>query len=79
MLWPGSPSNAVVSIELDSSTSLLLVDDLETIIVDEHVGGSSLEFVGGDGLFDGLDGWRNDGAQTLLIHRALDRDVRQSC
>lgn len=39
------PSDAVVGIEFDSSPTLFLVDDLETIIIDKHVCGSALQFV----------------------------------
>ena len=39
------PSDAVVSIEFDSSPTLFLIDDLKTIIVDKHVGGSTLQFI----------------------------------
>ena len=52
MLWSGSPPNAVISIKFDSCATFLLIDNLETIIVDEHVGRSTLKFISGDGLLD---------------------------
>ena len=78
MLRTCGPTDRVVSIEFNTSPSLVLVNDLETVIVDEHVRGTALEFIGGDGLFDRLDCGRNDRVQTFLVHRALHSDVRQS-
>jgi len=75
MLWSGSPSDAVVGIKFDSGTSFLLVDNLETVVVDEHVGGASLQLISGDGLFNGLDCWCDDGAKALLVDGALNGDV----
>ena len=77
MLWSGSPANAVIGIKLDSCTSFLFVDDLETVIVDKHVCGTTLQFIGRNGLFDGFNGWCDDRAQTFLINRTLDGDVRK--
>lgn len=75
MFGTRSPSDAVVRVEFDSGLALLLVDQLETVVVDENVRRATLQFVRGDGLLDRLDGWRDDGCKTFLVHRALDGDV----
>jgi len=77
VLGTGSPTNAVVGVELDSGLTLLLVEKLKTVIVDEDVGGTTLELVGRDGLLDRLDSRSDNGCETLLVDRALDGDVRQ--
>lgn len=60
MLRTSSPSDRVISVELDPGSSLLLIDDLQSIVVDEHVGGPPLEFIRRDGLFDRFDRGSND-------------------
>jgi len=77
VLRTGGPANAVIRIEVDASLALILVEKLETVIVDENVGASALKFVSRDGGFDRLDRRRDDRRETLLVHWALDRDVRQ--
>jgi hypothetical protein len=77
VLGTGSPTNAVVGVELNSGLTLLLIEKLKTIVVDEDVGGTTLKLVGGDSLLDRLDGRGNDGCETLLVDRALNGDVRK--
>ena len=47
-----SPSNLIVGVEFNTGLSLFGGDDLETIVVDEDIGGSSLKFICGNGLLD---------------------------
>lgn len=77
MLGTSSPSDRVISIKFDTSTSLLFVDDLKTVVVNEHVGGATLQFVCRDSLLDGFDSWCNNRCQTLLVNGTLDGDVRK--
>ena len=77
MLGSRSPANGIIRIEFDTRLTLLFIDNLETVVVDEHVGRSALEFVGRDGLLDGFDGGRNNGMKTFLVDGTLDRDVRE--
>ena len=77
MLGTSSPSNRVIGIKFDTGTSLFFVDDLKTVVVDEHVGGATLQFVCRDSLLDGFDSRRNDRCQTLLVHGTLDGDMRK--
>ena len=77
MLGTGGPANAVIRIEVNASLALILVEKLETVIVDEDVGATALQLISSDGGFDRLDRRRDDRRETLLVHWALDRDVRQ--
>ena len=55
MLGTCSPTNRMVGVELDTLTSLFLRNDLKTIVVDEHVGRTTLQLIGGNGGLDRLD------------------------
>ena len=72
-----NPADVVISVELNTLVAVLFTDQLDTIIIHEHVGGSTLKLVGGDGLFDGFDRGGNDRVQTFLVDRALDSDMRK--
>ena len=78
MLGTSSPPDRVIGVELDAGTTLFLVDDLKTVVVDEHVCRTTLELVRRDGLLDRLDRGSDDRVQTLFVHWALDSDVRKS-
>ena len=45
VLWARSPSNRVIRIEFNASPSLILIDDLQTIVVDEHISRPALKLV----------------------------------
>lgn len=73
-----SPSDGMIRVKVNTGLSLLLVDDLETVVVDEHVGRPSLKLIGRDGGFDGLDRRCNDRVKTFFVNRTLDCDVRKN-
>lgn len=75
MLGPSSPADAVVGVEVDTGLSLLLVDKLEAVVVDEDVGATALELVGRNGLLNRLDRGRDNRVKTFLVDGALDGDV----
>lgn len=75
VLGTGGPPDVVVGVEVDTGVALVLVDQLQTIVVEQHVAGATLKFVGRHGSFARLDGGSNDTLQTLLVHGALDSDV----
>ena len=75
MLGTSHPANAVVGIKLNTRLTICLGNELQTVIVDEHVGRPALQFVRRHGLLDGLDSGHDDALQTLLVHRTLDGDV----
>lgn len=75
MLGAGSPSDTVVGIKVDARPSLFLVNNLQSIVVDEHVCRATLQFIGGDCLFDGSHRGHNDGLQPFLVDRTLNRDM----
>lgn len=77
MLWSGDPSDVVGLVEVNTSLSLGFVNKLETIVVDEDVGGTTLHLIGGNTLLDGADGGKDDSLQAFLVDRALNGDVRQ--
>lgn len=78
MLGPSSPSDTVVGIEVNARSSLVLVDQLQSIVVDEHVGRATLKFVCRNCLFDRSYRGHNDGVQPFLVDRTLDRDMWKS-
>jgi len=75
VLGSGSPTDTVVSVKVDSFVALFLVNQLKTVVVEEHVARSSLEFVRGDGGLERLDCWHDDTLETLLVDGTLDGDV----
>ncbi|CRK15930.1 hypothetical protein BN1708_011614 [Verticillium longisporum] len=77
MLRACDPADAVVGVELDARAALLVGEKLQTVIVDEHVGRATLQFICGHGLLDGLDRGNDDTGQTLLVYRTLDGNMRQ--
>jgi hypothetical protein len=77
VLGTSDPTNAVVGVELDTGAALLLADQLQTVVVNKHVGRTALKLVGRHGLLDGLDSGGNDSIKALLVNGALNSDVRQ--
>lgn len=75
MLGAGGPSDTVVGIKVDARSALFLVDQLQSIVVDEHVCRAALKFICRNCLFDGSHRWHNDGLQSFLVDGTLDRDV----
>lgn len=45
MFWTRSPTNGVIDVEVYSSATLGLIDDLKPIVVDKHIGRPALQFV----------------------------------
>jgi hypothetical protein len=52
MLGSSSPANRMICIEFDTSATIFLIKELQTVVIDEHVGRSTLKLIGGDGLLD---------------------------
>ena len=77
MLRSSGPSDRMVGVELDASTSFFFVNDLQSVVIDEHIRRPALQLICGNGLFDGFDGGSDDGMQTFLVNRALNSDMRK--
>jgi len=45
VLWTCSPSDRMIGVEFNASPSLIFVNDLHTIVVDEHISRTALELV----------------------------------
>ena len=45
MFGPSSPTNRVIRIKFNASASLVFINDLQTIVVDEHVSRATLQLV----------------------------------
>lgn len=71
------PADVVLVVVLAALPGLVGWDQLHAVVVDEDVGGAALHLVRRDGGLDGLDRRVDDREQAFLVHRALDRDVRE--
>lgn len=75
MFWSCDPANIVLLIEVQSCLSKFRSDELETVVVDENVGGTTLHLVCADSRLDTADGRHDDTFETFLVHRHLNSDV----
>lgn len=71
------PAQGVISIEVNPGFSFLLVQDLQSIVVDQDVCAAALHFICRDSSLDTPDRGHDDGFETFLVDRTLDRDVWQ--
>ncbi|KAI6775697.1 hypothetical protein HG530_002455 [Fusarium avenaceum] len=65
MLRSCNPSDAVIGIEVDTGVTLFLTDELKAIVVDEHVGRTTLEFI--EKREKDLDGGKCNEAKALVV------------
>lgn len=78
MLGTCSPANTILFVSFDTSAAVLLRKKLQTIVVDEDVGSTTLHFVGSNGGIDTADGGNNDSLKTFLVDWHLDGEVRKT-
>ena len=78
MLRARSPADTVFFIDFHTSFTFLFWEELEAVVVDEDVGGSSLHFVGSDRSVDAADGGDDHSVQTFFVDGHLDGEVRET-
>ena len=67
----------MVGVKVNTCLPFFLIDDLKTVVVDEHVCRTALQLVRGNCLLDGLDRRCDDRCQPFFVNGTLDSDVRQ--
>jgi hypothetical protein len=75
MSWTGYPTDIVVAVVALTKFGHFRIEELHTVVIHEDGCCAALEFVSGDGDFEGLNCWIDDTGQRFFIDGTLDRDV----
>lgn len=69
------PSERIIGVKVNSGFPLLVVEQLESVVVDENVGTSALHLIRRNCSFDTSDGGYDDRIETFLVDGTLNCHV----
>lgn len=69
------PSERIIGVKINSGFPLLVVEQLESVVVDENVGTSALHLIRRNCSFDTSDGGYDDRIETFLVDGTLNCHV----